>query len=236
MSSLHHRAARRRVLAIGAHPDDALLGAGGYLLQLCAWGHEVSLLTLSSGGLAGDRARREEEERAAALMCGFNVEFGRLDDSEIVFKSALGCIEAAIDRLAPELVLTHSAADTHQDHETVARATIAACRPVPSLYLYEGPSSTGFNPTMTVDCSSTWERKLAALECYPSQMSRRPYVAWTQAVSAYRAWPRHMGSPCEAFTAIRHDPHTYPAAGTDLLTDLLITGARPLEAVMANAR
>lgn len=225
MSGRQFRAVRRRVLAVGAHPDDVILGAGGYLLQLRAWGHEVSLLTMSSGGLAGDRAVREKEELAAARLCGFDVEFARLNDGLVVFKAAVDCIEAAIDRVAPELVLTHSPADTHQDHETIARATVAACRPVPSVYTYEGPSSTSFQPTMTVDCSATWERKMAALDCYPTQMSRRPYIAWANAVSSYRAWPRHIGSQCEAFAAIRHDPHTYPGAGTDLLSDLMTAGA-----------
>ena len=182
MSSIHHRPLRRRVLAIGAHPDDVMLGAGGYLLQLRAWGHDVTLLTLSSG-FAGECAAREKEELAAARLCGFDVEFGRLNDGEIPFRAAINCIEAAIDKTAPELVLTHSGADTHQDHDTVARATIAACRPVPNLYIYEGPSSTNFNPTMTIDCSSTWARKIAALHCYPSQMNRRPYIAWAEAVS-----------------------------------------------------
>lgn len=225
---------RQRILAIGAHPDDVLLGAGGYLLQLRDSGHEITVLTLTSGGLAGRCEVREQEEREAAQMCGFLLEFARLADGAIDLKAAIACIEATVDRVVPELVLTHNPLDRHQDHEVASCATMIACRPVPSIYTFEGPSCASFSPTMTINCAQTWDRKLAALECYRRQMRRRPYIEWVNAVSSYRAWPRHVGSPCEAFTAVRQDPETVPVTRRAHLAGVRTAGVETLLASHAD--
>ena len=214
---------RCRILAIGAHPDDIFLGAGAYLLQLRQQGHQVRLLTLTSGALGGDRVARENEERAAARLCGFEVTFGYLPDGHIALPQAIDCIASMVDEICPDMVLTHSPADTHQDHIITSQATVSACRDVGNLFYYEGPSSTLFAPTMTVDCTAGWDTKIAALDCHRSQMQRRPYIEWAKAVGAYRAWPRHVGRPCEAFTAVRHDPCRFPTIFDDRFTDQTLT-------------
>jgi DNA-binding NtrC family response regulator len=62
-------AGREVVLAIGAHADDAEIGAGGALLAHRQMGHEVAILTLSHGGRVGvESARVEESERAARVL------------------------------------------------------------------------------------------------------------------------------------------------------------------------
>nr|MDT0664526.1 response regulator [Micromonospora sp. DSM 115978] len=49
---------RRRVLAIGAHPDDVEIGVGGVLLSHRARGDHVAVLTLSHGARGGEADAR----------------------------------------------------------------------------------------------------------------------------------------------------------------------------------
>ena len=45
-------------------------------------------------------------------------------------------LERVIKDVKPDVVVTHFHGDTHQDHETVNKATMVAARLVPSLYMY----------------------------------------------------------------------------------------------------
>ena len=74
---------QRRVLAIGAHPDDVEIGCGGALAKHRACGDILHILTLSRGAAGGDvNVRTAEAQRAAALL-GAKLEFGNLRDAHI---------------------------------------------------------------------------------------------------------------------------------------------------------
>ena len=72
LSARRKAASSAAVLAIGAHPDDIEVGAGGTLLGHVAQGHEVSVLVLTGGDVGGmpgrarprGRARRRADGRA----------------------------------------------------------------------------------------------------------------------------------------------------------------------------
>lgn len=55
----------RRVLAVGAHPDDLELACGGTIARLADSGHEVHALVMSAGGRGGDAGVRPDEAIAA---------------------------------------------------------------------------------------------------------------------------------------------------------------------------
>ncbi len=57
--------AARRILAVGAHPDDVEFGCGGILAKEAARGHAITVLNLSRGE-SGSRGAAEEREREAA--------------------------------------------------------------------------------------------------------------------------------------------------------------------------
>ncbi|WP_427019308.1 PIG-L deacetylase family protein (plasmid) [Pseudarthrobacter sp. P1] len=59
----------RRVLAIGAHPDDLELACGGTLAKFVDSGHEVYGLVMSDGMQGGDALERSlDAQRGAAFM------------------------------------------------------------------------------------------------------------------------------------------------------------------------
>lgn len=126
-----------RVLAIGAHTDDIELGCAGLLSRLRREGSEVSVIVFSRAedslpeGAAPDTLERECGRAMAHLGLG--------SDSVIIKRfpvrrlhefrqPILEDLVAINRRLNPQLVLTMSARDTHQDHEVVHSESIRAFR------------------------------------------------------------------------------------------------------------
>jgi bacillithiol biosynthesis deacetylase BshB1 len=180
-------AVRLDVLAIGAHPDDVELCCGGTLAKLAQSGRRVGILHLTRGeaGTRGTPDEREREARAAAAALGaVAVDFADCGDGGL--RTGPDEEDAVIGRLRrwrPEIVLGPSPVDRHPDHARGWRLVEAAC-------FYSGLARRGtgephrpsvllafmqhdpFDPTLIVDVSTGWEAKMAALDCYASQLHR----------------------------------------------------------------
>lgn len=119
------------LLVLGAHCDDAVLGAGGTLLTLCRAnpGLRVTALVLVGGG-----TDREAEERAAlAAFCPkAELELTVLDlpDGRVptYWDRAKDALEELRRRSDPDVVLAPSPHDAHQDHRELARLVPTAFR------------------------------------------------------------------------------------------------------------
>jgi bacillithiol biosynthesis deacetylase BshB1 len=172
-------------LAIGAHPDDVELCCGGTLALLAAQGRRVGILHLTSGeaGTRGTSAeRRAEAANAARELGALGVEF--LDCGDGAFRAGPAEEDALIEvlrRLRPELVLGPTPVDRHPDHARAHRLVADAC-------FYAGLAKRGrgaphrpgavfsfmqhdpFTPTLIVDVTATWPKKVAALRAYRTQI------------------------------------------------------------------
>lgn len=114
------------VLCLGAHSDDIEIGAGGTLLSWIATGVrlDVRWCVLSAAG-----SRREEAQTSAeAFLAGATgrvVEMGDFRDGFFPFQGDL--IKDWMERLKasvqPDVILTHSKGDAHQDHRMVHQLT-----------------------------------------------------------------------------------------------------------------
>lgn len=170
----------RRVLAIGAHPDDLELGCGGTIAKLADSGHEVRGLVMSQGESGGSRAARPcEAVNGGRYVGAAGVQVLAFTDTELADQEAdlAVAIEAAIRRFNPDILLTHSANDQHQDHRAVHRATLRAARQHSSILCYESPSATSaFQPSVFVDISDYVEVKTAAVRAHADQRAK-PYMA-----------------------------------------------------------
>ena len=76
------RAAEREiVLAVGAHPDDVAIGAGGTLLAHKSAGDSVAILTLTAGGWpatrCGGRERLSKPPRSSGRGCSWAISTAR---------------------------------------------------------------------------------------------------------------------------------------------------------------
>jgi LmbE family N-acetylglucosaminyl deacetylase len=163
------------VLAIGAHPDDIEIGAGGLLLGLAR-----SRLRARYIVLTGTAERHQEAAGAArAFMPGaelaidlYQLPDGRLpaawaDVKEILEKTARSC--------SPDVVIAPSPGDAHQDHRTIGEIVPTIFRDQLCLG-YEIPKWDGDlgRPAMYVPLAEpTARRKVELLhKCFPSQRGR----------------------------------------------------------------
>ncbi|MGZ4493541.1 MAG: PIG-L deacetylase family protein [Nocardioides sp.] len=216
-----------RVLVIGAHPDDELLGPGGTLAHHVRDGDDVHALVVADGAtsrysdgmvtvLAGAAGRAAKTIGFASLRLE-GLPDQRLDRLPAV--EVTQALESVVDDIRPQLVYTHFPGDVNSDHGIVARAAWVACRPYVAPYLlrfavFETPSSTEwawpleegrFAPNLFVDITRTLDQKLAALECYESELRPYPHPRSLRALRERAAyWGSTVGrAAAEPFQVLR---------------------------------
>ena len=165
------------VLAIGAHPDDIEIGAGGTLLSLA---ESRPGLTVSYVVLTGSADRQQEARTAAgAFLPGADVRVDLHDLPEGRLPANWGQAKDILEQVAhscsPDVILAPSPDDAHQDHATIGAIVPTVFRD--QLYLaYEIPKWDGdlCRPGVYVPLSDDLaQRKVELLhKCYPSQRSR----------------------------------------------------------------
>lgn len=169
----------RRVLAVGAHPDDLELACGGTLAKFVDSGHEVQGLVMSDGKRGGNALERSlDAQRGAAFMGLTGMTHHNFTDTELYRhgQDMVSAIEAAIARYNPDIILTHSNHDQHQDHQAVHQATLRAARQHHSILCYESPSATReFNPSVFVDIDDYVDAKVQAVRMHTDQLTK-PYM------------------------------------------------------------
>jgi len=184
--------AKRKVLAIGAHPDDVEIGCGGILLRHAKAGDEIHILTMSYGSKGGDSIIRYNEAKKSADALGAELHVANLPDTEIP-EGALSIkkIEALVKHINPDVVYTHTLNDSHQDHRSVHRASLVACRDIERVECYQSPSSTtDFKPPRFVDVSDQLKEKLVLIDFYRSQKQKCEYLKESVIESNARYWGR----------------------------------------------
>ena len=169
----------RRVLAIGAHPDDLELACGGTLAKFVDSGHEVQGLVMSDGKRGGNALERSlDAQRGATFMGLTGMIHHNFTDTELHRHSQemVGAIEHAIVRFNPDIILTTPNHDQHQDHQAVHQATLRAARQHHSILCYESPSATReFNPSVFVDIDDYVDAKVQAVKMHSDQLAK-PYM------------------------------------------------------------
>ena len=132
------------VLAIGAHPDDIEIGAGGTLLTLAEskLGMRVHYVVLT-----GSEDRHDEARTAAdAFLPGadLTVDLHRLPEGRLpaLWDRVKDILEAVAGTCAPDLIIAPSSQDAHQDHRTIGEIMPTVFRDQ-LLWSYEIPKWDG---------------------------------------------------------------------------------------------
>lgn len=180
MIGLHLDAARGEqlsVLAIGAHPDDIEIAAGGTALSL-ADNHPG--LRAHYVLLTGNAERRLEARQAAqSFFPGADLTVQLHDLPEGRLPAVWGQVKDALEDVArafvPDVIIAPSKSDAHQDHRTVAQIVPTVFRDQLQL-AYEIPKWDGDlgRPSFYVPLSREQVlRKVELLnKCFPSQRGR----------------------------------------------------------------
>lgn len=181
------------LMVVGAHPDDAEIGCGGLIAKTAAAGKKVLIVDLTNGEPTpyGDPITRMQESKKAAEILGVEKRItldwpNRYLEDKIINRIQLGDL---FRKFRPQVVITHPDHDWHADHIVTHRLVNAArfqakltktdsrYEPfwVPRIFYFEHshlkkPRRLDF----TVDVSSNFSAKMAALKSYHSQFGANP--------------------------------------------------------------
>ena len=198
-----------KILAIGAHPDDIELGCGGLLIKAAREGHEVHMYSLTRGAASGDPDQRSKELMQSAKFIGAkNLWIDNFDDSKLVVGSDLiNHIEFFINKVDPELIITHAHGDVHHDHRAIAQSTIEAGRFVSNILSYEIPLTKNFSPQVFFDITDVVDDKVELVKIFWSQHSKLYLHAnGIKGLADYRALQSRLNSTVnyvEAFEVLK---------------------------------
>ena len=183
-----------RVLAIGAHPDDCDIKAGGSALLWAKAGAAVKFVSVTNGQsghheLAGEElvARRTTEAHAAGQLAG--IEYLVMDNPDGHLLPGLKEREKllrVIREFRPDLVLTHRPNDYHPDHRYTSQL-VQDCsylvgvpnvcpdtpaltqQPVMAYFQDHFQKPLPFQPDVSIDIDSVIDDKVRMLDCHESQ-------------------------------------------------------------------
>lgn len=181
-----------RIIAIGAHPDDAEGLCGGTLAKYAARGDQVTIMVATNGNVGSPdlgkdeiaAVRRKEAEHAAAVI-GADLIWLDIDD-EFLFHDKATRLQFinAIRQANPDVMFVHSTNDYHPDHR-ICGEIAADCRipatvrlieteyrnldKIPHVFVMDTIGSIGFDPELYVDITDVFETKCRMLRCHESQ-------------------------------------------------------------------
>lgn len=163
------------VLALGAHPDDIEIGAGGLLLGLAQTALQARYVVMT-----GTTERKQEARNAArAFMpdADLTIELHELPEGRFPaeWNSVKEILEGVARTCAPDLIIAPSPDDAHQDHRVIGELVSTVFRDQLCL-AYEIPKWDGdmSRPWVYVPLSAKIARRKVELlhKCFPSQTHR----------------------------------------------------------------
>lgn len=178
------------ILAFSPHPDDAELGAAGFLSEMRKKGYTTGIVDLTEGEMsstASAETRISESEKAAQILNLTVRENVTLGDCHLADSYETRVIVADIIRkYRPQVVLAPYFNDRHPDHTAcslIVKHALLYVRlkklgePHYVNHLYYYLLNTPFEPTFIVDITASFHKKMEALACYNSQFhSGFPYL------------------------------------------------------------
>ncbi len=224
------------VLAIGCHPDDLEINAGGTLAKCAKRGDKITMVTLANGS-AGHKVLSKEEivkvrfveatlsakEIGADYYClGLDDCFVRRDYDEGVRK-----VSDIIRKVKPDFIITHGEHEYMEDHSVTSRivfdATMAATvyhypseypafeKYTPIFYMENTMMINSF-PEIFVDITDTIDTKIKMYSHHKSQIEWLKVHDDYDMIEAVKSFNRTRGLQCdtgyvEGFTICKQAHH-----------------------------
>jgi LmbE family N-acetylglucosaminyl deacetylase len=202
----------KRILTFFAHPDDEVLAAGGAISKAIKLGVDVHV-AIPATGIHSRRNAQKQGSRDSALellrkncqkamkalgVSSNQIYLGYFPDNEIDKHSLLEVIhwlEKIIERVKPDLLLTHHRYCTNVDHQYCHNAAIVATRPAVnshiSVFCGEVPSSTGYlrpvqwEPNLYIEVmEQDVENKIQAMKTYKGEARPDPHPRSAEVLKA----------------------------------------------------
>lgn len=213
---------RKSVLIIAAHPDDELLGCGGAAALHARAGDRVASAIVCEGEslrYGREGVGQADHIQAAAQTLGIrDVRTLKFPDQKLdtlTLTDIITPLEQIVRDVQPQVVYCQYGGDVNRDHELLFKAILVATRPtetcIEAIYAFDTASSTEwayprtFVPDTWIDITEVLDVKLAAMNCYKSELREYPHPRSLQALAnRAKAW----GNRCcldaaEVFMTIR---------------------------------
>lgn len=167
----------KRVLFLGAHPDDIELGCGALLHHIVKQ-TDVLCVTLSDNQKNPELEQVKNEHFGAMAVLGVPKEKIVLGPfiTRVFPDSRQEILEYFLKLrrdFQPDLIFVHSKQDVHQDHLTMTDEALRAFRGITVLGFDVVRSSYGFFPHFLVEVTEEdVDKKIEALACYETYRDR----------------------------------------------------------------
>ena len=188
----------QRILFVGAHHDDLVLGMGGSVKRWTMEGKKVFAATLTNsqwsapgGKVFRDQARVIAECGRSAALLGFepfHLDLSGANDIRFADAHVVKVLDL-VSRLEIDTLVTIWEHDAHPAHQATSAIAMAATRKVPNVLtvrLSWNTSSHAWKPNFFVDVTATLEHRIAALQCYQSEWDRTG-AQWEQYIRSTAA-------------------------------------------------
>lgn len=167
----------RKVLFLGAHPDDIEIGCGALIAHIVGK-TDILCVTLSDNQKNPDLKNLVGEHHNSMSVLGVPGEKAILGEFETrrfphQRQEILEYLLKLRHDFVPDMVFVHTRADIHQDHGTVTEEALRAFRGTTVLGYDVIRSSYGFFPSFLVEVTEAdVSKKIAALAQYTTYQSR----------------------------------------------------------------
>lgn len=178
------------LLAFGAHPDDIEMSCSGIILSFTEKGKKAAIVDFTKGemGTRGTPELRLKEATIAAEILGLS-ERHNLEIEDVYFEESHENIKLLVEqirRFQPEIILANAPEDRHPDHGKAARMVEKAYFYAGLLNyetfwegkkqerwkannLYHYLQDRELQPSIIVDVSPYWEKRMDSIKAYSSQ-------------------------------------------------------------------
>ena len=214
------------ILAFGAHPDDIEFGCGGTVRKLIEKGWSAVHVCVTSGEAGSstiDRAtlaatREQEARRAAEVLGAERVHFLRAADGLTQYsRDHKIAVINLIREVRPEILFVHASSDQFPDHKLIHELVMSAVAGAAGPWYQESIGEPHLARTilgyevwhplntyqLSVDITTTVERKLAALRCHRSQIEATHYDEASLGLARYRGVMSFSSTHAEVFEVLR---------------------------------
>jgi LmbE family N-acetylglucosaminyl deacetylase len=212
-----------KILVIAPHPDDEVLGCGGSIARHAEAGDDIDLCIVTTTYPPewddNFRVNRDKEIAAAARILGvksvYNMALPTVKLDTLPEKDITDALSAVIRQSSPNIVYIPFRGDLNLDHRIIHETALVALRPhiagtVSLILAYETLSETEwglmeFTPTFYRDITGQFDKKIAAMEAYASEIRKENHP---RTPSGIEALARLRGSEvniryAEAFVLVR---------------------------------
>ena len=137
---------KMNVVAIGANPDDAEIGAGGTLSRHVQQGDKVYIVHMVGTGYCDPISKKiyrtDDEVRIcaqnAADIIGAELHVLGFKDRCVPFnEDSVIAVDKFLREHSIDVLYTHWRGDSHQDHINTHNTVMAAARYIDNIYLFE---------------------------------------------------------------------------------------------------